>query len=355
SFDDGADWQSLQLNLPVVPIHDMVVKENDLVVGTHGRSFWILDDLTPLHQINGKVAKSEFHLFKSRDAYRMRGWGWPRPNVGQNPPSGSVIYYYLKEKPEEGIILEFMDREDNSIKKYTGKAGEDSGAGRFSMRVPMKAGMNRFVWNMRYPDAERVPGAILWGGMLSGPVAVPGIYKVKLTVGEKSMTQSWAWQKDPRLSTSQEEFQEQFDFLVEIRDKVTEINRAINRLRDVKSQLDTLTKKIQGHEKGNQVIEAARKLRAKLTAVEDVLIQSKSKSGQDPLNYPILLDNKIAALASVVAASGSRPTDQSYEVFKELSAKADEQLAKLKSIMGKDLPDFNDIVKKSKIPAIIIK
>jgi len=355
SFDDGADWQSLQLNLPVVPIHDMVIKENDLVVGTHGRSFWILDDLTPLHQINGKVAKSEFHLFKSRDAYRMRGRGWPRPNVGQNPPSGSVIYYYLKEKPEEGIILEFMDREDNSIKKYTGKAGEEAGAGRFSMRVPMKAGMNRFVWNMRYPDAERVPGAILWGGMLSGPVAVPGIYKVKLTVGGKSMTQSWAWQKDPRLSTSQEEFQEQFDFLVEIRDKVTEINRAINRLRDVKSQLDTLTKKVKGHEKGNQVIEAARKLRAKLTAVEDVLIQSKSKSGQDPLNYPILLDNKIASLASVVAASGSRPTDQSYEVFKELSSKADEQLAKLKSIMGKDLPDFNDIVKKSKIPAIIIK
>ncbi len=355
SFDEGANWQSLQLNLPVVPIHDMVIKENDLVAGTHGRSFWILDDLTPLHQINAKVARSEFHLYKPRDAYRLRGWGWPRPNVGQNPPSGSVIYYYLKEKPDEGVILEFVDREDNVIKKYTGRAGEEAGTGRFSMRVPMKVGMNRFAWNMRYPDAERVPGAVLWGGMLSGPVAVPGVYKVKLTVGEKSMTQSWMWQKDPRLSTIQEEFQEQFDFLIKIRDKVTEINRAIIRLRDVKSQLDTLTRKIQGHEKGKQVIEAARQLRSKLTSVEDVLIQSKSKSGQDPLNYPILLDNKIAAVASVVAASDSRPTDQSYEVFKELSAKADEQLAKLKSIMEKDLPDFNDKVKKSKIPAIIIR
>jgi len=345
----------LQLNLPVVPIHDMVVKENDLVVATHGRSFWILDDLTSLHQITNKVEKSDFYLFKPRDAYRMGGWGRPQPNVGQNPPGGSVIYYYFKEKPEEEVILEFMDREGNTIKKYTGSAGEEARPGRFSMQLPVESGMNRFVWNMLYPDAERVPGAILWGGMLSGPVAVPGIYKVKLTVGEKSMTQSWIWKKDPRISTTLEEFQEQFDFLIQIQKKVTEINRAINRLRDVKKQLDALSGKVRGHEKGEQVIEEARRLEAKLTSVEDVLIQSKSKSGQDPLNYPILLDNKIAALAGIVASSDFRPTDQSYEVFKELSAMADEQLAKLKKIMEKDLPDFNDVVKKAKIPAIIIK
>ncbi|MGD8535600.1 MAG: glycosyl hydrolase, partial [Candidatus Aminicenantes bacterium] len=193
SFDDGANWQSLQLNLPVVPIHDMVVKENDLVVGTHGRSFWILDDLTPLHQITNKVEKSDFYLFKPRDAYRMRGWGWPRPNVGQNPPSGSVIYYYFKEKPDEEVTLEFMDREGKTIKKYTGRTGEDARPGRFGMQLPVRAGMNLFIWNMLYPDTVRVPGAILWGGMLSGPMAVPGIYQVKLTVGEKSMTQSWTW------------------------------------------------------------------------------------------------------------------------------------------------------------------
>jgi len=355
SFDDGANWQSLQLNLPVVPIHDMVVKENDLVVATHGRSFWILDDLTPLHQINNKVEKSDFFLFKPRDAYRMGGWGRPQPNVGQNPPGGSVIYYYFKEKPEEEVILEFMDREGNTIKKYTGREAEEVRPGRFSMRLPVEAGMNRFVWNMLYPDAVRVPGAILWGGMLSGPVAVPGVYQVKLTVGEKSMTQSWEWKKDPRISTTQEEFQEQFDFLIQIQKKVSEINTAINQLRDVKKQIDELSSKVRSQEKGKQVIEAARLLKAKLISVEDVLIQSKSKSGQDPLNYPILLDNKIAALAGIVASSDSRPTDQSYEVFKELSRMVDEQLAKLKKIMEKDLPDFNDVVKKAKIPAIIIK
>jgi hypothetical protein len=224
-----------------------------------------------------------------------------------------------------------------------------------SPRIPARPGMNRFIWNMRYPDAERVPRAILWGGMRSGPVAVPGIYKVKLTVGEQSQTQSWKWKKDPRILTTQEDFQEQFDFLIRIRDKITEVNRAINLLRDVKKQIDALSTKVKEHEKSKKVNEAAKKIKGKLTSVEDVLIQSKSKSGQDPLNYPIMLDNKIAALASIVSSADARPTKQSYEVFRELSAKADMQLSKLRYIMEHDIPDFNKLVKKASIPAIIIK
>lgn len=355
SFDDGANWQSLQLNLPVVPIHDMVVKEDDLVVATHGRSFWILDDLTPLHQITDKVAQSDFFLFKPRGTFSMRGWGWPRPNVGQNPPSGSVIYYYFKEKPKGKVMLEFLDAEGNFIRKFTARAREEAESRGFFRRIPAQTGMNRFIWNMRYPDAERVPGAVLWGGMLSGPVAVPGIYQVKLTVGEKSMTQKWEWKKGPRLLTSQEEFQEQFDFLIKIRDKVTEVNQAINQLRDVKKQIDQLSAKIRDLEKGKEVIKAGQNLRKKLTSVEDVLIQSKSKSGQDPLNYPILLDNKISALAYVVSGADARPTDQSYVLFKELAAKADEQISKLKAVIEQDLPAFNEVVKEAGIPAIIIK
>ena len=364
SFDDGSNWQSLQLNLPVAPIHDLVFKRDDLVVATHGRSFWILDDLTPLHQITDAVAKSEMFLFKPRDAYRMRGWGFPRPNVGQNPPSGSVVYYYFKEKPKEAVTLEFLDAEGNLIRKFKSRKKEEPEPERIPpsmfqrggpQNVPVEAGMNRFVWNMSYPDAERVPEAILWGGILSGPVAVPGVYQVKLTVGEKMMMESWQWKKDPRLLTTQEEYQEQFDFLLKIRDKITEVNRAINRLRDVKKQIDALSRKVIEHEKGKEVIEAAKMLEQKLSSAEDVLIQSKSKSRQDPLNYPIKLDNKIAALVGIVSSADVRPTDQSYEVFKELSAKADEQLTKLKDILKKDLPDFNKLVKKAEIPAIIIK
>lgn len=355
SFDDGTNWQPLQLNLPVVPIHDMVVKEDDLVVATHGRSFWILDDLTPLHQTTDEVAESDVFLFKPRGAYRMRGYGWPRPNVGQNPPSDSVIYYYLKEKPEEPVTLEFIDSGGNTIRKLSSRRMEGQERRGLSSRIPARPGMNRFIWNMRYPDAERVPRAVLWGGTLSGPVAVPGIYKVKLTVGEQSQTQSWEWKKDPRILTTQENFQEQFDFLIRIRDKITEVNRAINLLRDVKKQIDSLSTKIKEHDKSKKVIEAAKKIKRKLTSVEDVLIQSKSKSGQDPLNFPIMLDNKIAALASIVSSADARPTKQSYEVFRELSTKADMQLSKLKNIMKHDIPDFNKMVKKASIPVIIIK
>lgn len=362
SFDDGENWQTLQLNLPVVPIHDMVVKDDDIVVATHGRSFWILDDLTPLHQITDEAAKSDIFLFKPRNAFRMRGFGWPRSNVGQNPPGGTVIYYYFREKPKPGTTLEFLDAEGNLIRKFTGRAEEETSEDSISMRsrraglrsFRAEEGMNRFVLNMRYPDAERVPGAILWGGMLSGPVAVPGRYQVRLTMGEKEVIQTWEWKKDPRISTTQEDFQEQFDFLLKIRDKVTEVNRVINRLRDIKKQIDDLSKKIRGHEKGKEIIGAGKNIKKKLQEVEDVLIQSKSKSGQDPLNFPILLDNKIAALASVVASTDARPTDQSYEVFKELSAKADEQIQKLNKILEVDVPVFNKLVQDAGIPAIVV-
>jgi len=364
SFDDGKGWQSLQLNLPVVPIHDMVVKNNDLVAATHGRSFWILDDLTPLHQISDEMSKSDVFLFKPRDAFRMGGWGYPRPNVGQNPPGGSVIYYYLKEKPGEEIKLEFLDNEGNLIKKFTSMAkGEESSRDSMPMRfrssfnssITAEAGMNRFVWNMRYPDAELVPGAILWAGRTTAPLAVPGKYQVRLTVGEKVKTQALEWKKDPRLLTTQEDFQEQFDFMIKVRDKTTEVNRAVNKLRAVKKQINDLLNKIKDFHGAEQIVKAGKEINKKLKEVEEVLIQSKSKSGQDPLNYPILLDDKIAGVASVVASADSRPTDQSYEVFKELSEKANEQILKLKKILESDIPAFNKLVLEAGIPAIILK
>jgi len=221
--------------------------------------------------------------------------------------------------------------------------------------APAEKGMNRFVWNMRYPDAKRVPGAILWMGSLSGPVAIPGKYQVRLTVGDKVMTHMWEWKKDPRLETTQADFQKQFDLLIEIRDKVTEINTAIIKLRNVRAQIDDLAAKIKGHPQAEQVIEAGEGLKAKLKTIEDVLIQSKSKSGQDPLNYPILLDNKIAAMAAVVASADARPTDQSYEVFEYFSGLADVELDKLKSVLEQDLPEFNDLCRRLEIPAVILK
>jgi photosystem II stability/assembly factor-like uncharacterized protein len=367
SFDGGGRWQSLQLNLPVVPIHDLAVKDGDLVAATHGRSFWILDDLTPLHQIEPGTAAPDAFLFKPRDAYRMRG-GWPSETAGANPPAGSVIRYFLKEKPEVEVVLEFLDAGGKVIRKFTskpraGEGGESTddyaayfGGGGGAARVPAEAGMNCFVWNMRYPDAERVPGAILWSGSTIGPSAPPGAYEVRLTVGGKTMSRSWNWLKDPRLETTDEDFADQFNLLIRIRDTLGEVNRGVNQLRSVRSQIEGVIERAAGAGgSAAKIAESGAAIKVRLTEIEDVLIQAKSKSGQDPLNYPIRLDNKLAALAMVVASADARPTDPSVGLYEELAATARAELAKLGSILEKDIDAFNAMVWEAGVPAVVIK
>ncbi|MBM3285284.1 MAG: hypothetical protein FJY81_05375 [Candidatus Aminicenantes bacterium] len=274
-----------------------------------------------------------------------------------------MVYYYLKEKPGKDVTLEFLDAGGRLIRKLSSadKPAEEEGerpgrmSGRGTPPLPAEAGLNRFVWNMRYPDAERVPGAILWAGLTAGPVAVPGIYQAKLTVDGEAMTRTWEWKKDPRLETSQEEFEEQFDFLLQIRDKLSEVNQTVIRLREVRQKIERLAREIKSLDKSAPVIEEGKKILAGLTAIEEVLIQSRSKSNQDPLNYPIKLDNKIAALAGVVAGADARQTDQSRELFKELAAAADAEIARFQSILEKDVPGLNAMLKEAGIPHIFIQ
>jgi len=229
------------------------------------------------------------------------------------------------------------------------------GGGGGGRRIPAEAGMNRFVLNMRYPGAERVPGAVLWMGGTGGPTAVPGTYQVRLTVGNKTKIASWQWKKDPRVRATQQDYQLQFDFLIQIRDKLTEVNTSIIQIRSLKKQIGDLVAKIKGQEKLERITEEGQRIIGKLQEIEDVLIQSQSKSGQDPLNYPIMLDNKIAALASVVGMGDARPTGQSYQVFRDLSSRADTQIGQLNLLLKRDIPDFNAMVRNADIPAVLIK
>jgi len=245
SFDDGAGWQSLQRNLPIVPIHDLVVKNNDLVAATHGRSFWILDDLTALHQLGDSVARASRFLFTPRDPYRMGGgggFGGAAAGVGANPPSGAVVFFYLKDKPDSAaeLRLDFLDARDSIIRRFTTRPKEPGDS------LKVRAGMNRFVWNLRYPEASRFPGMIFWAGGTQGPVAVPGTYKVRLTAGDWSQTRSFVLQRDPRVTTSPEDYQRQFDLLIRIRDRVSAANDAVKRIRDVKEQLDGAATRARG-------------------------------------------------------------------------------------------------------------
>jgi len=366
SYDDGESWQSLQMNLPVVPITDLAVhkREKDLVASTQGRSFWVLDDLGALHQM-ADAAKVDAYLFKPEDAYRMPGgggFGGPGATVGQNPPAGAVIYYYLKSKPTGEVKLEIADGAGKTIRTLMSRAaGEGAppapqegffGGGGGAARLPAEAGLNRFIWDLRYADASRFPGLIMWAGSTQGPRAVPGNYQVKLTVDGKTQTQTFAVKKDPRIATTDAEFAKQFDLLIKIRDKVSETHDSIIQIRDVRKQIE----EIAGRSRDNKTIaDAARALNAKLTAVEEELYQTKNQSNQDPLNYPIRLNNKLAALTGVVSSADAPPTEQAYAVYEDLVAKINVQLQRLGEILRADLPAFNKAVRDQNVPPVIVR
>jgi photosystem II stability/assembly factor-like uncharacterized protein len=380
SFDDGANWQPMQFNLPVTPITDLAIhkREQELVAATQGRSFWIFDDLPMLHQMmdaGGFSAASQTKLFKPKDAYRMPGGGGqnlpPTTTLGKNPTNGVVVYYSLKAKPTSDVVLEFLDSTGKSIRKFTGRlprpgaaggapeqapagGGDDEGFfGGAPARVTMDAGLNRFVWDERYPDSTRFPGIILWAGQTQGPKIVPGNYQVKLTVDGQTMSESFEVKPDPRLSTTAADYAKQLDLSLKIRDKLTETHNAIIQIRDVKKQVDDLVKRVGPQSK--PITDGGSTLIKKLTEVEEALYQTKNQSSQDPLNFPIRLNNKLAALMGVVARSETPPNDQSIEVYNDLVRQIDAQLAKLAQIMKTDVPAFNQLVKDQNIPAIVVK
>jgi hypothetical protein len=217
--------------------------------------------------------------------------------------------------------------------------------------------MNRFVWNLRYHEASRFPGMIFWAGGTQGPVAVPATYKVRLTAGDWSQTRGFTLKKDPRVTTTPEDYQRQFDLLLRIRDRVSAANDAVKRIRDVKEQMDgaaTRARSLSG-DPGRRIAQLADSIKARLSAVEGEIYQVKNRSSQDPLNYPIRLNNKIAALAGVVASADAAPTDQSVQVFDQLSAALQAQLDRLKAILDVDVPAFNKLVKDGDVPAVILR
>lgn len=392
SFDDGANWQSLQLNLPTVPITDLVVhkREKELVAATQGRSFWIFDDLPMLHQMmdaGGFKAVGDVHLFKPKDTYRMPGGGGgtlpATATIGKNPANGAVVYYSLKTKPTTDVVLEFLDAGGKSMRKFTaaapkpqptpapgtapvemrtqqppppaGEEAESFGRGGPPARVTTDVGLNRFVWDMRYADIVRFPGMILWAGETRGPRITPGTYQVKLTVDGRTMAETFEVKSDPRLQTSPADYARQLELGLRIRDKLNETHNAILQIREVRRQVEDLLKRVKHQPNSKVVSDAGTALNRNLTAIEEALYQTKNQSSQDPLNFPIRLNNKLAALGGVVMGSETPPTDQSYAVYDELVAQIDAQLRKLTQVMKTDVPAFNQLVRDQNIPAVVVR
>ena len=401
SFDDGANWQSLRRNLPIVPIHDLAVKEGDLIAATHGRSFWILDDLSALRQLSPEITRTAAHLFKPRKVYRAGFGGGGGTGAagghptGANPPSGGVIYYWLAQ-PRQLVTMDFLDRQGKVIRSFTSQQdptvaadsirgdsirtarndslrragatpdttvrsearGEETPPGDDGPvrrppppRVANKAGLNMFAWNLRYPDASVFENMILWAGGTSGPVALPGTYSARLNVNGRSYTQPLAIVKDPRSTASDADLREQFDFLMRIRDKTSQANDAVKTIRNIKAQLADREKRMPA-DKRAAFSSAANDMTTRLSAVEGEIYQVKNQSGQDPLNYPIRLNNKIAALSGVVGGTAARPTSQSYTVFNDLSAQLDRQLQAMRgALLG--LPSINATLKAAGLPPVV--
>ena len=366
SFDDGETWKPFQLNLPVTPITDVAFqkRENELVVATQGRSFYVLDDVPMLYQLNDGIPNTEVHLFQPKDAYRFgaggRGGGGRGavPGVGQNPPAGAVVYYWLKDQPKGEVTLEFLDASGKLVKKFSSKetprpqAGPEDGEenpfrGAPPARLTAQAGMNRFVWNLRYPDAVTFPGLIMWAGSVTGPRVAPGKYQVRLTTEGKTETQSFEVKKDPRLDTTPDDYARQLSLSLQIRDKLSETNEGVVRIRAVRKQLEDYAKR-----DDKRVADAAEALIKRLAAVEEELYQTKNRASEDPLNFPIKLNNKLAHVLSVVQSSDNRPTDQSYMVYEDLATRVNAQLKTLNSLMTTDLAAFNKLIHDSNVPAV---
>ncbi len=354
SFDDGASWKPFQLNLPTVPITDLTIKNDNLIAATQGRSFWLIDDITPLHQLNQTVASSDVYLFKPMPSYRMNGGqagrrGQPKTE-GVNHSNGVMIHYFLKDTTKTVASLEILESSGKLIKKFSTKP--DKKAKEEELKI--KQGMNKFVWNMRYPDAEGFEGMIMWAASLTGPKAVPGIYKAKLTVNGKSSETEFEILKDPRTSGSMADIQAQFDFSIAVRDKLTETNKAIKQIRTTREQINRVTEPMKGKEDMKDATDLAKSILDEIKKIEEALYQTKNRSGQDPLNYPVRLNNKLGALGSEVDGSDFKPTEQVKSVYKEVTEKIDVQLNQLNKVMTDKIPKFNEIIKQKQVSAITI-
>ena len=350
SFDDGDHWQSLSLNLPEVPVADLIVERNDLAIATHGRGFYILDNIGPLRQAGTPTMTGDVVLLKPNNAIRSYN---------------QATVQYILRKPAQSLTMEFVDAKGTVIRKLTGGTatppapaadpaagggGRGGRGGGAAMPLSTSVGMNSATWNLRYPDATSFPGMILWGGSVTGPMAPPGTYTVKLTVDGKTLTQPLVVERNPLYSATDADLIEQFNFLIQVRDKTSEANNAVIQIRSIKTQVADRIAKSNGDAK---LKATGDRLLGNLSTVEGEIYQVKNQSGQDPLNYPIKINNWLAGLLSMVGNGDGKPTTEAPKIFTDLSGKLKAQTDNLAEVFTKDFIAFNAELKRLGLDVVV--
>ena len=349
SFNDGDKWQPLQMNLPIVPITDLAIKNNNLIAATQGRSFWLIDDLTVLHQMDPAIQKKAVHLFNPMDSYRLGGSGGrTSKTAGTDHPGGVLVHYFVKDtSATDTLRMEFADANQNLIKAFSTHPDKKEN----ESKLDVEPGLNMMNWNMRYNGAKTFPGMVLWSATTRGPVAIPGTYTVKFSGRGLDDSKSFAILKDPRSTTSESDLKKQFDFLLLVRDKLSETNQAVIDIRKVRVQIkDVLDKLDDGDLK-----DYGKDMLKEMKMIEEALYQTKNESRQDPLNFPIRLNNKLGHLGSLSGRGDYAPTDQSYDFYDEVTGLIDTELNKLKSLFGTKISEFNKMVKSANVDVVNLK
>ena len=336
SFNDGRDWQPFQLNLPIVPITDLTIKDNNLIVATQGRSLWIIDDLSVLHQLKNSMKNQNVVLFKPKDTYRIRGGSRAGSKIeGTNHPNGVITYFNIKNYNEKDEVrLTYMDTKGDTIKSVSTKNKKEN-------TLEVKKGANKYIWSMSYKGAEKVPGMILWWTSLNGPKAIPGDYKVVLNVNGQDYSQPFTVVADPRSESTQADMQKQFDFIKDVNMTMDNAHKSIKKIRKINKQLSAFEKQYKGNDDLKDLLEKAKDLKEKFSDIEKALYQTKNKSGQDPLNFPIRLNNKLGHLNSLVSMGDFPPTEQDIAVKNELTGKINAQLSAFNTLVSDEIKAFN--------------
>jgi hypothetical protein len=354
SYDGGDNWSPFQLNLPIVPVTDLTIKDNDLIVATQGRAFWALDNLSLVQQHAPEATQHHLHVFTVNDAYRtegggrrFRGEGMVR-NAGKNPPNGVVFYYWLKDAPDSPrVSITIFDKQHQPIRTFSTRAKEAD------TRLECSSGMNSFVWDMFYAPAERIPGMILWTGGAGAPKAAPGKYSARFRYDKDSADVDFVIKSDPNFTMTEADYDAQVAFLLEVRDKFDEVQKGILRIRDVRTQLQELNGRLDSS--ARPVKKLSDSLIRELTSIEEALYQTKSKSQQDVLNFPIRINDKLSGVYGVAAGGNAVPSKQVKEVFATLRDQASRQLDRLRQVVQTGLPALNRLIYERQIPVISVK